>query len=633
MRPVEWSDMAVLLRSERGRAADYAAEFRAAGIPLVARQAGFFEVPVVADLRNLLRVLDNPLQDIPLLAVLRSPMVGLGDVDALVAIRMTGERRMDWWTRLVRFQKKGREAAVGLGVGMGEGWDRVDRFLRQHAAWRQVAIREGAAMALETALDATGYEGWAAGADDGGMAVANVRRFLEMARRFDRGSRGGLYRFLVWLENEEEEDRTEPSGGDAGSAVRLMTVHRSKGLEFPVVAVAGLGMRFQMRDLTMARVVRDDGYGLCPLVTGECGRRYPSLPLWVAQRRLRRELLGEELRLLYVSLTRAADHLVLVGSATEKAVMERWHEMGSRPASDQPLPVADIEAATSPMEWLGPILAVRAGSGWGVEDAGRGEGFDWKLWRELPRQPEVWESIGKTNAVVTGEDSWAYPHQAATAEPAKVTATGLRRRMAEDPDGIDIVRHLQRNRHGESDPRDGTAVERGVAHHRFMEGLRLDQAGNVEEIRGELDRMLKTGWMAVEEGALVDLEAVVRFWATELGVGIRARAGQVRREVPFTARLTGADLAALGFRVAEGLGLMEYVVAQGVVDLAVIGPDEIWILDFKTDRVGSGADIRSKAATYRSQLAVYAVALARIHGKPVTGRWLHFLATGDTIEV
>lgn len=633
MRPVEWSDMAVLLRSERGRAADYVAEFRAAGIPLVARQAGFFEVPVVADLRNLLRVLDNPLQDIPLLAVLRSPLVGLGDVNALVAIRSTGERRMDWWTRLLWFRSKGREVATGLGEGIGVAWDRVDRFLTQHAAWRQVAIREGAAMALETALDATGYEAWAARAGDGGVAVANVRRFLEMARRFDRGSRGGLYRFLVWLENEEAEDRTEPAGGDPGSAVRLMTVHRSKGLEFPVVAVSGLGMRFQMRDLTTSRVVRDDGYGLCPLVMEEGGRRYPSLPLWVAQRRLRRELLGEELRLLYVALTRAADHLVMVGSASEKAVFERWLETGSRSASDQPLAVADIEGATSPMDWLGPVLAARAGSGWGMGDAGQGDGFEWKLWRELPQQPEVWMAAGKTGSAASEAGSPDYPHQAATQEPAKVTATGLRRRMAEDPDGIDIVRRIQRSRHGESDPRDGTAVERGMAHHRFMEGVRLDQVGTMEGIRGELERMLKSGWMEVEEGALVDLEGVVRFWGSELGQRIRERAGQVRREVPFTARLTGADLGALGFRVAVDLGLEEYVVAQGVVDLAVIGPEEIWILDFKTDRVGPGAVTREKAATYRPQLAVYALALARIHGKPVTGRWLHFLATGETVEV
>jgi len=155
----------------------------------------------------------------------------------------------------------------------------------------------------------------------------------------------------------------------------------------------------------------------------------------------------------------------------------------------------------------------------------------------------------------------------------------------------------------------------------------------MEGIRDELERMVKSGWMEAAEGALVDLEAVKRFWGSELGQRIREQAGRVRREVPFTARLTGADLGALGFRVAVDLGLEEYVVAQGVVDLAVIGPEEIWILDFKTDRVGPGMVTREKAATYRPQLAVYALALARIHGKPVTGRWLHFLATGETVEV
>jgi len=633
MRPVEWSDMAVLLRAERGRASEYLTEFRAAGIPLSARQAGFFEVPVVADLRNLLRILDNPLQDIPLVAVLRSPLVGIHSADSLVTLHAAGSRRMDWWTRLQRFRAMGREGAIGLGGDGGGVWERVDRFVRLYSGWRQLALREGAAAALEAALDATGYEAWAASWDDGGASLANVRRLLEMARRFDRGSRGGLYRFLVWLDGEEMSDRTEPAGGDAGAAVRLMTVHRSKGLEFPVVAVSGLGTRFQMTELTMARVVRDDRLGLCPLVVNGAGGRYPSLPLWMAQRRLRREALGEELRLLYVALTRAADHLVLVGTASEKAVTERWLEVATRNPDGVALAVSDLEAASSPMDWLGPVLATAAEGTWGEALAGVGDGFIWNIWREFPASPGTESGEIAVEREAAFDEDAVYPNAAATVESAKVTATGLRRRMAEDPDAMDILQRISRSRHGESDPRDGTAVERGVAHHRFLEGVQPERTGTEEEIRLEMARMVGAGWMSAGEAELLEVEALVRFWNSELGLWIRERADRLRREVPFTARLTAADLGALGFKVAEGLAPEEFVVAQGVVDLAVVGPEEIWIVDFKTDRVTSGAVTLEKAIAYRPQLAVYALALSRIHGKPVTGRWLHFLATGETVAV
>jgi len=656
MRPVEWGDMAVLLRGIAGRVRDFAAEFRAAGVPLASRQAGFFEVPAVLDLRALVQCLDNPLQDIPLATVLRSPLAGVSEPDALAVIRMTAGGEGHWWTLIQRFAGETSLAALeGFGPGVMEtarvARERVRTFLQRHERWRRVGLRSGAAAALEAALDETGYEAWAASVPDRGETLGNVRRFLDMARTFDAGARGGLYRFLVWLDEQEAADNVEAASGNTEDAVRLMTVHRSKGLEFPVVAVAMMGSRFQLSDLTRSRVVREEKLGLCPWVQREDGRRYPSAALWLARRQERRELLGEELRLLYVALTRAVDRLLLFGTTTGKALEERWPEAARRAgAGPEALPVPVIEDAATPLDWLGPVLSAVPGGITAALDADVAETFAWKLWLDVPPQAAPVAAVHGAQANV-GLWSMALPgygHEAATREAAKVTATGLRRRMEADAEAVDVVRRMATPRHGASDPKDASAVVRGMAHHAFMQWVDVGRTGTEEELMREVGRLVAAGRLGAEEAAMLDMAAIDRFWGSELGADVRRRRAGLRREEAFTVRLTGADLRALGFDVEPagaalpphssasnrpGLADDEFVVGQGVVDLALVDEEGIVIVDFKTDRVERGAATRAKAEMYRPQLAVYAVALSRIHGRPVTSRWLHFLATGESVAV
>ena len=641
MRPVEWGDMAVLLRGMTGRVRDFSAEFRAAGVPLAARQAGFFEAHAVQDLRALVQCLDNPLLDIPLATVLRSPMGGVWEPDAWATIRMARRGERDWWTLIQRFARDEepealRDCGEDVRTAASVARERLRLFLGRHERWRRMALRSGAAAALEAAVDETGYEAWAASLPDRGEALGNVRRFLDLARGFDAGARGGLYRFLAWLEEQELADTVEAASGDTQDAVRLLTVHRSKGLEFPVVVVAMLGARFQLTDLTRGRIVREERMGLCPLVQREDGRRYPSAAMWLARRRERRELLGEELRLLYVALTRAADRLLLFGTTTAKALEERWPEVARRVGNGTgAAPVSVIDSATSPLEWLGPVLSAVPGGLRAGLDADVAGTFAWKVWHEVPAQPVPAHGGSGTgaDAGLWSMDLPSYPHVGATTEVAKVTATGLRRRMEEDVDAVDVLRRASRPRHGESEPRDATAVDRGMVHHAFMQWVDVERTGTAAELAGERERLVAEGRMDAGEAALLDMEAVGRFWASELGQEVRRRKAGLLREETFTVRLTGADLRALGFRVSEGLADDEFVVGQGVVDLAVVDADGILVVDFKTDRVERGAMTRAKADRYRPQLAVYALALSRIHGRPVTSRWLHFLATGESVSV
>jgi ATP-dependent helicase/nuclease subunit A len=254
-RAVKWSDMAVLLRSPSGRAEAFAKEFSRAGIPLNAARAGFFASLEVSDLLNLLRLLDNPLQDVPLAAVLRSPLVGL-TMDELVEIRLA-ERRDLLWPALVRVPKHGKDMPPELRA-------KVTAFLEQFHRWRELVRQTSLSQTLETALNDTHYEPMLRAGARGPERVANVRRLLDLARQFDPYQRQGLYRFLRFVRLQEDEELDlEPASPSHADAVRLLSIHRSKGLEFPVVALACMGTNFNEQDLGGA-VLLDEQLGLVP---------------------------------------------------------------------------------------------------------------------------------------------------------------------------------------------------------------------------------------------------------------------------------------------------------------------------------------------------------------------------------
>ncbi len=682
-RPVGWGDMAVLLRAERTRIADFAAAFRTVGVPLVARQGDFFTRLEVSDLHAVLRLVDNPLQDIPVLTALRSPLVGMSDVNELAAVRMFARREKPWWTLLQRFHRAGRElCAAHPGLADGEpcpcpaepppltdadgrpvlegadvflhpatalpaarAWVRVDRFLGWHAAWRQLGRQGSMRALLEAVLDDTGYEARLAGNSGGADALANVRQLLEVARRFDRSQRGGVYRFLSHLDDLHAADALEAgAGAAAGDAVQLLTIHRSKGLEFPVVAVANLGSRFHLGDLHAARVLFDERRGLCPRVVTPRGQDYPSLPLWLARRDEMRERLGEEIRLLYVAFTRARDRLLLFGTTRRADPSEAWAPVAGAAraaggAGGARLPVHDLLGAADPLGWLGPALGALSEPDWASRPSGRSERFTWQVHSTPPEVAAVvpLPESGPADAGESVDPGWRYPHEPATREPAKTTVTALRRRASlEDPDD---ATPFPGSAGGTAGRRGGgagnrSAAERGTLHHRFLEHVDPAACGSADGVGSERDRLVREGHLRADEAAALDLPALVRFWESPLGVRAReaAAAGSLRREFPFTVRLDGADLRSVGI-TADGLADGEFVVAQGVIDLAGEDADGLWILDFKTDAVSPGASTAERAAAYRPQLRAYALALGRILGRPVTGCWLHFLATGASVQV
>ena len=662
-RAVDWGDMVVLLRAPSSKVEGFAKEFSRAGVPFHAARGGFYDTTEVSDLLSLLQLLDNPLQDIPLLAVLRSPLVGLS-LDELAFIRAE-KRDGKFWEALEKNQKS------EIRNQKSETQRKVGAFLDSFQVWRKLARQGALSDCLEAVLAETHYE-WLVEAQPRGEARrANVNRLLNLIRKFDPYQRQGLFRFLKFVETQRDASAEEkPAPPGSADAVRLMSIHQSKGLEFPVVVIADLGKTFNLGDLR-ADILLDQKYGLCPrVVPPERNGHYPSLPYWLARRRQLGEALGEELRLLYVALTRAKDRLILTGTTGKKNFIETWRDG----VESGTIVTRDILSSRNYLAWLQLWLPrVTNTSEWAGDSAGENHLLTWALYSEndarllaagekssgAESKPETAKPEPPVVAdAVVERLLWEYPFTPATERAAKTSVTALRRQAAEMDEEAEQLFTVERDRspvaaHGRS-PRLGkfltsstsgraaggdrprsefSAAERGIAHHKFLQHVSLAEAGEAAKLKQEVGRLQRDGVLTAAEAGALDLKALAGFWSSKLGRRIRAHPGSVRRELPFTARFAPAELDEVTKRLAGVYSEDEFVVVQGVVDLAVIQKDEIWLLDFKTDAVSSG-ELEAKKSEYAPQLKLYAQALARIYPKqPVTECWLHFLAAGQSVAI
>jgi ATP-dependent helicase/nuclease subunit A len=685
-RPVDWKDMAILLRSPAKKAQSYAKEFARLGLPLQVARAGFYQSTEISDLLSLLQLLDNPLQDLPTLAVLHSPLVGLNPSE-LAQIRLAAHK-VRFWVALLRWHKSnppdskanvrsglgGSLAPPGSrsnppdskangaapapepfgtdGVAGSETSRKVGSFLDRFARWRRLVRQASLSRCLETVLAETQYDSWLLTQPRGQERRLNVQRLLTLAQEFDRFQRQGLFRFLQFVEAQRaSEIEPEVTASPAENAIRLMSIHQSKGLEFPVLVVADLGKAFNLADLR-AEIILDEQYGLCPQIKPpHTGKRYPSLPCWLARRRQRQELLGEELRLLYVAMTRARDTLILSGAITPGSWARQWLKCSPATAP----PPMQVRTYT---DWLACWFSRNAG----VVPEGTREGscslLRWFLHDDssLVAPKRQTEDLANTPQIAFESDAWAqvekrlawqYLFSAATQQPAKTSVSVLRRQSSSD-DREESAPIFAREHQGAPlkfpgptlpasglrpiSERELTAADVGSAHHQFLQWVALDRTDNSAALRQEAHRLEKETRLTAQQVAALDFEALAGFWNSELGLQIRARSELVQRELAFTARFSPAELASMLGRTPDQSLEGEFILAQGVVDLAVVAPKEIWLVDFKTDQFDAH-ELPAKVKFYTPQLSLYAEALQRTYGRPVSQSWFYFLSLNTAASV
>jgi ATP-dependent helicase/nuclease subunit A len=678
-RPATYRDMVILLRATQQWAPVLIEELKLQGIPAYADlSTGYFSATEVEVMLSLLKVIDNPYQDVPLAAVLRSPIVGLS-AEELAGVRVAG-RNMPFyeaveWTAV---GKKLEELPQGVShpyVRNQKLEEKLQQFLMLLEEWRNEARQGSLAGLIWSIYRQTGYYDFAGGLPGGLQRQANLRALYDRARQYESTSLRGLFRFLRFME------RMKDSGGDLGTAralgeqedvVRIMSIHKSKGLEFPVVFVAGMAKLFNQRDLHDSFLIHKDlGFG--PKFVDTALRvSYPTLPSLAIKRRMKLELLAEEMRVLYVALTRAREKLYLLGTVKSlDKLLRAWSRHMER--TEWVLPDYELAKARCYLDWIGPALMRHPHAALWRERLGL-EGIPahrllsdpsaWKLTvispgqlvsatteeEAAPMDERYMDAIRSYKQVpVTGEWkewldgrlSWKYEYALAERLLAKTTVSEVKRlseqnRIREDlefPTAIDagvqssktLSSTLRRPRFMEE--KKLTSAERGTAIHAVMQNLPLEQPFTRETIEQTLTKMLDKSLMTVSQSEVVDIDVILAFFSTEIGKRM-LRSSRVQREVPFSYGLPADEI----YEKADASVQGETVLIQGVIDCLFEDEQGLVLVDYKTDAV-KGIGLEALKQRYEVQINLYARAVEHIWKKPVIEKVLFFFDGAHVLQM
>ena len=628
-RPVRAEDIVILLRSPGPVLRYYAAALDELGIPWSAEGGQeFFGTTEISVAIALLQVLDNPRQDVALLAALRSPLFNFTP-DRLALLRSAGEGTV--YDCLTAGAVRGEEDCVS--------------FLTLLSELRDLAAEEGSHRLLWHIYGRLDIPAVFAAMPDGQRRRANLMALYDEAVRFEGGGHRGLMAFLLHLSRMAENGLTVPVPGGETGGVRLLSIHKSKGLEFPVVLVCGLDRQFNEAD-TKATILFHPELGLGPKRTDRArGLRYTTAARDAAALRLRQQLRAEEMRLLYVAMTRAEHKLILFS-----AVNGRSGQLSTLAGQAQcPPPPRQMGAARSMSEWvLAPVLC-RTDSAplWAGLDVPRpdppaDEGFPWEI--RLLSGADYEKSQGQGGAEVQADNGtalpdglgsrlgWRYPHGGCAAIPSKLTATQLKGREKDSEAAENAVELRPAPSQGTTlrrpvfeGQRPLTPAQKGTALHMVMQYLDYGRTGSLAEIEDEISRLVLGQYITPQQGAAVDPADILRFFRSGLGLRLRG-SSRVEREFKFSLLAPAADYYA---EAEPG----EQVLLQGVVDCWFVEADgTVTVVDFKTDRVGESA-VAARAEDYRPQLDAYARALSQAAGMAVRRRCLWFFSVGREIEL
>ncbi len=625
LRPVGPEDMVILLRSPGSVLHYYAAALGEQDIPWSADGAGdFFAATEIQVALSLLRIVDNPHQDVPLIAALRSAVYGFS-ADRLAQIRSAAGEE-DFYTALTC-----------------DGGEDAKAFLAELESLRRCAGDQSCADLLWRIYDSSNLLGIYGAMDEGETRRANLLLLAQLARDFEAAGHKGLFGFLAYLRRLEEDGRSLalPGMGGAGGGVRIMSIHRSKGLEFPVVLLAGLSRQLNKTDMTQPMLFHAQ-LGVGPKrLDLERMVEYPTLARLAVARQMEYELSAEELRLLYVAMTRAQEKLIL-----SCALARGWRDVEKLlPSVGIPVEPQALLDCASPGQWI-LLAALARPEAEGYRDgvfpptvaAGTDFGPRWDIrWVDAgpygkapgqPRQLRRREGESWTRDKLLERFVWRYPHTGDVELPSKLTATQLKGR---DLDAEAAQEAPQRSGQPRFDrPRFAaeklglTPAQKGTALHMVMQYIDFGRCGSVEDIAGEIARLVRQSFITPQQGEAVDPERIRAFFASDLGREAMA-SGTLRREFKFSVLVPAK-------RYYPQAGGEEKVLLQGVVDCCFETPRGVTVIDFKTDHV-YGEALQARAESYLPQLDAYAGALAEITGKPVERRMLWFFSEGRAVEV
>ena len=627
LRPARYSDIVVLLRSNSGWDEEFYQVFRERDIPAcVTSKTGYFSAKEVQILLSFLKVIDNPRQDIPLYGTMKS-LLG----------RFTEEE-------IVRIKAMGKESLYEnlQAVTEGELAVKVSAFLEILERYRELVYIMPIHKLLRVYLKETGYLHYFAAMIGGPQRVANVKMLLEKAENYEKTSYFGLFHFIRYMEQLQKYDIDEGEAGntdESRDAVRIMSIHKSKGLEFPICIVAGLSKKMNQQDINASLVCDMDlGIGM-EYRNAKTRIRNSDFRRNVLSEKMRIDNLGEELRILYVAMTRAKEKLIMTGVIKNyEELMLSYEEIKKH--KERKLPYGTLSHSHSFMDFILPAT---------VRDCSSIETKLWNPWRasnerqagELVKQIKRMEFEERLKAPLVGEEKemgdalrekfdFRYGHQNLQGLFAKTSVSELKMKAMEERD--EIAFQMFEEPEGEGfvpkfveEKSEVSGTTRGNAYHRIMELLDFGNCDEVQTVLEQLKVLVVEKTLEEEYLELIRKDKLSKFLQSDLADRMKKASARKKlyREQPFVLGLAAN-------RVEETFPENEKILIQGIIDAYFEEEGEIVLVDYKTDSITKPEELIKR---YETQMEYYKEALEKLTGRRVKETILYSFALNEAITI
>ncbi len=625
VRPAKYGDFCILLRSLKTKGRIYAEALSKAGVPVCSvSDEGFFDAAEIRFVLSLLRVIDNPARDVELLAVMLSPIFGFSP-DDISRCRMNG---------------KGGNLYSDIVLAASEGDEKYGVFLRKLRYYRSLACALDVGDLITSLYEDTGFCKIAGAMSHPAQRRKNLIRMREYADNYESKGSGSLSGFIRFTDALIERGAESASGSGAvlGDAVNIMTIHKSKGLEFPFVIIADCASGFKNTDFTGELVLeRSMGAGLKRCIPEEM-KKFACISHSAAAQAAKRAQLSEELRVLYVAMTRARERIIAVASMSEKALKDTALDVSAG------LGVESSDSAQSYAKWLSTAFINHPDASALREAAGldriipkeklsgqmkiRVEYVSDEPAAEVPaEEPEVLPEMTEEEvtrreletkellAEIRARADYVYPYSALFRVSAKRTASQGDERFDSSHFACDVPAFMQSG--------GLTAAQKGTAAHAFLEVCDFSAARL--DARAELRRAVESGRLTSLQADSINLNKLEKFFSGEL-VGRMLSSRRVLREYKFTMGLRASEL----YEEIPENSADETVIVQGKLDCAFFENGSAVLVDYKTDRVSSPQELISR---YSQQLELYKKALERCEGVNVSEVYLYSVELGEAIRL
>lgn len=653
-RRAQYRDMVILLRSTAGWTENFLSVLMSEGIPACAEsRMGYFATMEVETILSFLAVIDNPMQDIPLAAVFKSPIVGVTDKELaeLMAfyrgLEDKGQDRgiygamtrfLENWeekpeagedgSRKIKPKEEAGEDSEKKDTGLEESEnqepegaclaEKISRFSRLLYRFRHESTYLPIHELIYRVYEETGYYHYVSAMPAGETRRANLDMLVEKAADYEKTSYKGLFHFIRYIENLKKfnTDFGEASvAGEEEDTVRIMSIHKSKGLEFPVVFLAGMGKKFNRQD-AYGKILIDPELGIATeYLDLEHRLRTTTLKKNVLRRKMELDNLGEELRVLYVAMTRAKERLIMTG--TSRYLEKSLEKYGQVPLADGQIPYTILSSAGSYLDWIFMSLGTNK-----VRIGLRRVPLSDMMGEEMIRQAGIFHS--REQLLQTGgEDEteyqkmlnkhldYIYPYEADIRLHTKMSVSELKKQgqMVDEAETAFPASNLQ--------PREKDfGATRGTAYHHALELLPFSQMKSLENVEDYLSGLVEKGSFSRESLGLIDCGVIWKFLQSGFGrkMTLAEKEGRLHKEQQF---VMGIPARRMGAADSD-----ELVVIQGIIDAYMEEDGELVVVDYKTDRVHS---VRPLLDRYTEQLKYYGQALEQMTGKRVKERVIYSL--------